>query len=108
MKKKALPRDERKFQVIQWFAIRIKDSNESYATPHEIARGLGLEPSTKFRQMLTEMVNAGVLDAKPVAKPGRYPGKVYMLTEGSFARPRRSIALKLRGQEVGQLELFPS
>jgi len=106
MKRKALTKEERRNQVVMWFAIRIQNNNEAYATPHEIARGLGLEPSTKFRQMLNGMVEDSVLEAVPVAKSGRYPGKVYMLTAGTYVRPRRTINLNARGRQAGQLELF--
>ena len=106
MKKKALAREDRMDQIILWFAIRVEKHNESYATPHEIARGLGLAPSTKFRSMLTDLVKLGRLDAKPVSKSGRYPGKVYMLAEGTFNRPTRAINLTIRGKQAGQLELF--
>jgi hypothetical protein len=106
MRKKALAREDRYTQIISWFAIRIQNGNESYATPHEIAKGLDLSPSTKFREMLAELVSMGRLDAQPVSKSGRYPGKVYMLVEGTFSRPRRLINLKFRGRQSGQLELF--
>lgn len=106
MKKKALAREDRYTQIITWFAIRIQNGNESYVTPHEIAKGLGLSPSTKFREMLADLVRMGKLDATPVSKSGRFPGKVYMLAEGTFSRPRRLINLTFRGRQSGQLELF--
>jgi len=106
MKKKALAKEDRLDQIITWFAIRVQKGNEDYATPHQIAKGLGLAPSTKFRGWLSELVNAGRLDAIEVHKSGRYPGKVYMLKAGSFYRPVRTIPLNVKGKPSGQLELF--
>jgi len=104
MKTKALSRAERKEQIIIWFAIRIQKHNLSYATSYSIARGLGLSPSQKLRDMLNEMVESGLLDVKEHNKKGRFAGRSYMLAKGTFTEPRR--VLKINGKSVNQEVLF--
>lgn len=107
MKKKALHRTQREIQVINWFAIRIQHDNEEYASLSQIARGLGLSPSSHLRSILTGMVADGSLDEKELVRPGRWDGRGYMLKRGTFQRPMkqtRPIKFTVRG--ITQMELF--
>jgi len=107
MRKKALTKEERKIQVVNWFAIRIQHDNDGFATANEIAKGMGLTPSQKLRNWLYEMVQDGVLHAVEVQKQGRWKGWGFMLADGTFQRPKkqtREIKFTHRGQT--QLELF--
>ena len=107
MKRKALQRDARETQVINWFAIRIQNENEEPASMAEIARGLGLEPSSHLRSILTGLVVSGALGVERLERPGRWEGIGYMLKEGEFQRPAqqtRQIIFKVRGIE--QMELL--
>lgn len=121
MKTKALDRAGRERTIILWFAIRIQHDNYSYATSYEIARGLGLSASGKFRAILNTMVSngqlhkiiAGTPEAKLLAKSGlwkdrqgRWKGSGYMLANGTFERPSRSISITSKGAQKGQLELL--
>lgn len=107
MKKKSFPRHDRELMVVQWFAIRVQNGNLDYATMPAVARGVGLEPSSHFARILNGMVEAGKLDRRQVEKPGRWKGYEYMLYPGTFQQPQaRQISLRIRGRDVGQLELF--
>lgn len=107
MRKKALTIEEREIQVINWFAIRIQHDNDNYATSYEIAKGLGLSPSTKFRRILGGMVVKGVLHVVDQNKAGRWPSRGYMLRKGTFQRPpKQQTAIKLRANGQEQMELF--
>lgn len=105
-KVKALDRVGRKRTILIWFAIRIQHDNDSYATSYAIARGLGLSASSKFRSILNEMVSDGLLDRIAIEKKGRMKGSGYMLADGTFERPSRSIKVKSKGVQKGQLELL--
>lgn len=107
MRKKALKKEERKIQIINWFAIRIQHDNERFATANEIARGMGLASSQKLRNWLYEMVAEGSLSAVEVQKQGRWPGLGFMLREGTFQRPKKQTReIKFTHRGVSQLELF--
>lgn len=105
-KVKALDRAGRKRTIILWFAIRVQNNNELPATSYAIARGLGLSASSKLRLILNEMVSDGLLSRDAVTKTGRWNGSGYMLAEGTYGRPSRSIKVKSKGVPRGQLEMF--
>lgn len=106
MKHKSLDRAGRKRTIIIWFAIRIQHGCDTPATSYAIAQGLGLSPSQKLRLILNEMVDEGVLSCTEVQKQGRWKGRGYMLADGTYERPRRSIKINSKGVLKGQLELF--
>jgi predicted transcriptional regulator len=102
MGNKALSRAERERTILIWFAIRIQHENLKYATSYEIAKGLGLSANQKLRVILNEMSSKGLLDRQEVSKQGRYKGSGYMLAEGTYKRPSRTVAVTRKGlrQEV--------
>lgn len=113
MRKKSLLVEEREIQVINWFAIRIEHDNETYATMPEVARGLGMSPSTHLLNILNGLVGKGSLEKVVHDKSGRkLPNGSqswgYKLVEGTFQRPpsqKRTITVNSsRGLE--QLEMF--
>jgi len=108
MRKKALLIEERENQVINWFAIRIQHDNESIATMYEVARGLGMSPSSHLANILNGMVDKETLERVEMHKPGRFRGWGYKLKEGTFQRPpkkyRRLTVKSSRGIE--QMEMF--
>jgi len=107
MRKKSFTRDERKAMIITWFAHRIQNGNESFATMNEIARGLGMSPSTHLTMILRQLVAADKLVWREVTKPGRWTGREFMLFPGTYERPRgRAIPVKAHGLVAGQLELI--
>lgn len=106
MKTKALDRVGRKRTIIIWFSIRIQHDDERPATSYEIAKGLGLSPSQKLRLVLNEMVSEGVLKVTEVQKQGRWKGRGYMLADGTYERPKRTIPIVRKGRSVDQMSLF--
>lgn len=106
MSTKAFSRAERQTMIIQTLAVDVQHGRAPRCTVASMARRLGLEPSTHLRNIMNEMVKDGRLNA--VSQPHR-PNRdkwVYLLPVGSYQEPRkRSIALKLNGKEVGQMEL---
>jgi len=107
MRKKAFTRDERKQMIITWFAIRVQNGNESYATMNEIARGLGMSPSSHLTRLLFELNNADRIAIRGTKRPGRWAGNEFMLMPGTYDAPKpRQIALRINGTPAGQLELF--
>jgi len=107
MRKKALTKDQRKIQVITWFAIRIQHDNDNYASQYEIARGLGMSPSTHFSNILQNMVGERKLERATLERSGRWKGWGYRLQRGTFEQPkRRQIELKFHTKGIAQTELL--
>lgn len=107
MRKKALLVEEREFQVINWFAIRIQHDNDKYATIYEIARGLSLSPSHKLRLIVNGLVKKGSLDVKDLDRKGRWPSRGYMLKSGSFQRPQKqTVKMNFTVKGIKQMELL--
>jgi len=107
MRRKALKSTEREIMVINWFAIRIQHDNEDIASMSEIARGIGVSPSTKLRKILDHMVDIGALTSHELVRPGRWVGRGYMLKSGTFQRPaKQTIALNFTIRGIKQMELL--
>jgi len=108
MRKKALLVEEREIQVINWFAVRIQHDNESYATVYEIARGLGMSPSTHLRRIVSGLVVKNVLHVKDLDKAGRWPSRGYMLRKGTFQRsPKQERTITVKSSRgIEQMELL--
>lgn len=109
MRKKSLTKDERKIQIINWFAFRIQHDNESPASSYEIAKGLGLSPSTHLNKIIAELVEDQALESVPLNRAGRWlSSRGYMLKKGTFQRPpkqKRALVINsARGTE--QMEMF--
>jgi len=107
MRKKALTREQREIQVINWFAIRIQHGNEDYASMNQIAKGLGLCPSSKLTNMLKNMAENGILSVAKLERSGRWTGRCYMLKAGTFQRPQKQKReIKFTCNGVSQMEMF--
>jgi len=107
MRTKAFTRDERKNQIVLWFALRIQKGNEDYVSMNAIARALGMSPSSHLTKILFEMNDEGLIAIRGVSRPGKWFGNEFMLMQGTYSKPSpRSIALKVRGKHEAQLELF--
>jgi len=93
--------------IVTWFALRVQNGNENYATVNEIARGLNMSPSSHLVNILHEMMLEYKLTMRGVQKPGRWFGHEYMLEPGTYEHPkRRAIPVKARGVVSAQLEMF--
>jgi hypothetical protein len=107
MRKKALLQEEREIQIINWFAIRVQHDNEEYATLYEIAKGLGLSPSTHLRFIVSALVMKGSLHVIDIDKRGRWPARGYMLKRGTFQRPaKQAIKCNSHANGIKQMELI--
>jgi len=88
MRKKALTKEQRQIQIQQWFAERIQDNNDtSIASLAQIAKGIGMSPSSHLRLICEHMVNSDVLVAKEFKRSGRWRGRGYRLAKGAYSRP---------------------
>lgn len=109
MRKKALRTEEREILVINWFQIRIENNNKDYASMYEIARGLGMSPSSHLTRILRGMVGKGILDTEPLDRNGRFESsRGYMLKNGTFARvPKQPRKITINSRKgTTQMELF--
>jgi len=107
MRKKALTKDQRKIQVITWFAIRIQKDNDNYASSAEIAKGLGMSPSSHLNKIIGELVTERRLERSTLERSGRWTGWGYRLQRGTFEQPqRRQIELKFHTKGIAQMELL--
>lgn len=107
MRRKALRPEEREIQVINWFAIRIQHDNDDMASLSEIARGMGLSPSSHLRSILDNMVTRDMLECATLERPGRWIGIGYMLKRGTFQRPQKqTVKINFTVKGIRQMELF--
>lgn len=103
---KALDRAGRKQTIKLWFEIKMDKGDKSPKTSYAIAKGLGLSASDKLRKILNEMVDDGTLERTPLEKQGRWKGSGYMLKEGTYQKPRRTISFRCKGIVINQEVLF--
>jgi hypothetical protein len=107
MRKKSLTKDERKIQIITWFAIRIQHDNDDYASAYEIAGGLGMSPSTHLNKIVKELVGEKRLESATLERSGRWTGRGYRLQRGTFERPQPvQIPIKFHSRGIAQMELL--
>lgn len=107
MKRKALTRKQREIQVVNWFEIRIQHGNEDFASMNQIAKGMGLSPSSKLTNMLLGMVESGQLTVAKLERSGRWTGRCYMLKSGTFQRPQKQTReIKFTCKGISQMEMF--
>lgn len=102
-------RAQRKAQVIQQLLIWHENGYATEATSYKLAGALGLRPSPHFRDILNEMFEEGDLCREFRDQPGRMGTFFYSLSYHNLSRSnvtRRKIAVKSRGVNVGQLEMF--
>jgi len=89
MRKKSLTKEQREIQIIQWFAGRIQDDNDtSIASLAQVGKGIGgLSPSTHLRSICEGLVDRKVLVAKDFKRAGRWQGRGYRLHKSAYKRP---------------------
>jgi hypothetical protein len=107
---KAYTRDERKQQVEDQFNVWYSKGYTEPKTQGRIARALGMTPSSKFRDLLLEMVKEGKLICDPPLSEGGNTVRYYSLVSTLIADKfyRREIRINRRGVNVAQLEMFQS
>jgi len=100
MRKKSLTKDERKIHIIQWFRIRIMKDNWDTASLAQIARGLGMSPSSHLRSICESLVDDQFLIPVEINRTGRWTGRGYMPNPDCFEHPRRQLIINftLKGE----------
>lgn len=104
-KKKALPREDRKRQILIAFALEIQNGNNGEMTVADVARHMRLAPSTKLRKMILELVEDGSLDFRDESIPGVAKfRRLYSPDIESFRRPkaeygRQGRAIKINSKQ---------
>lgn len=88
MRKKSLTKDQRKIQITQWFAARIQDYDDNSLTSlAQIAKGIGISPSSHLRSICESLVNDKILVARKLQRSGRWEGRGYRLHGKAWSRP---------------------
>lgn len=91
MRRKALKREDRLRQIILAFSVelqKVEVGETVEMTTAKIARHLQLSPSTKLREMITELVIDGQLDFRKEQIPGVCKYRVlYSPNPKKFERP---------------------
>ena len=101
-------RDERAVMIITAFASKLTAHGAVWMTCAEVAAQIGLVRSSHLDNILLDMVVDKRLDVRVVQRPGRWPGREYMLADGTYTLPKkRNVDLKKNGVLVGQMELWP-
>jgi len=101
VKQKALPRDDRKRQIMLAFAVEIQNGNDGEMTIADIARAMHLAPSTKLRNMVLELVIDGVLDYRDEPIPGVAQfRRIYSPDKNTFRAPRPRYIGEQRGIRI--------
>jgi hypothetical protein len=93
MRKKYLTKDEREIQIIQWFAERIRVDNWRSASMYEIARGLGMSPSSHLARLIIPLVDNGTILKVKRKKSGRWDGWGYKPSKKHFHKPERTVVI---------------
>jgi hypothetical protein len=105
---RAYRRSQRKQQVIKQLRVWHENDYAKEVTSYKLANALDMVASQYFINILNELVEEGDLEVREVHRPGRFPGKIYLLTEKHIITEkyhRRHISVKSRGQNVAQLEM---
>jgi hypothetical protein len=108
MRSKSLTKDQRKIQIIQWFRIRIMKDNYDTASLAQIARGLGMSPSSHLRAICESLVVDEILLPVEINRTGRWKGRGYMPNPDCFERPHRELVINytLKGETHKEVMLL--
>jgi hypothetical protein len=110
---KAMPREDRKLQILSLFAKQIELGKVSELTQYDIAAHLNLSPGGHLLSILKEMVADGRLSFRMEEHRKNAMRTVFFLTPGTYKTPadykremkERKIEFKARGVSE-QLSLF--
>lgn len=109
MANKLQSRAGRQTQILMTLELRHKNGHGAGDTCAGLARALGLEPSSYFRQLLSGLVADNRLIMREVELPGRWPGYWYELPDSHvdlLNGKKRSVPVKVNGKPAGQLSLW--
>ncbi len=104
MRKKSLTKEQRQIQIQQWFTGRIQEDNDtSLASLAQIARGLGLSPSSHLRSLCEALVNDDILICESFTRSGRWQGRGYRLSKSAYTRPKNKnvvVNFRVNGKQI--------
>jgi hypothetical protein len=106
---RAYSREKRKAQIIGQFAIWHGNNDTEPKTMYRIAKALGMTPQGHVTDMLLELVDEGKLGFVEREKSGRWTARAYYSLLSTLITEKygkRRIAVKHKGVERGQLELW--
>lgn len=90
MRRKSLTKEQREIQIINVFQGRVQDDNWSPASLSQIARGIGMSPSSHLRKIVDKLVDDGLLLKAKLVRSGRWDGWGYKPKKSHFKRPSRT------------------
>ena len=100
-------REERKWMIITTLAIGLEKHEEYWLSTNEIAVALKMAKSTHLKDMIAELVIEERLICRLGERAGWQSVYEFTLKPGSYTpRSKRTIAIKSKGQQVGQMKLF--
>jgi hypothetical protein len=106
---RAYKRSERKEQVLGQFGTWQANGDNEPKTMYRIAKALGMTPQQHVTDILLELVDEGKLGFVEREKSGRWTARAYYSTVKTLITEKygkRRIAVKHKGVERGQLELW--
>lgn len=100
-RKKALSREDRKRQIMLAFAVELQNGNEAEMTIADIARKIQQSPSSRLRDMVTELVIDGSIDFRVEEIPGIAKfRRVYSPNKKAYKRPKASYGKQGRAIKI--------
>lgn len=106
---RAYSREDRKAQVLGQFGIWQANGDNEPKTMNRIAKALNMTPQQRVTDMLLELVAEGKLGFVEREKSGRWTARAYYSVIKTLIAEKygkRRIAVKHKGVERGQLELW--
>lgn len=101
-------RAKRREQIMMVFRIAAQHEDFTPKSVADVGRLIGLNRSPHLRDILHEMAEAGDLVESWRDEPGKLGAFVFCASDRTLSRviTRRHIAVRSRGQVVGQMEVF--
>lgn len=106
---KSFSRSKRKMQILNTFKIWAQHDDLEPKSIATIGNAIGLNSSPHLRDLLIEMTMSGELEYRWRDEEGKLGAHTFLLAESQLITEkysRRTISVKSRGQNVGQLEMF--
>lgn len=91
MRKKSLTKEQRQIQILQWFSNRVMEDNWKTASLAQIAKGIGISPSSHLRKICETLVESKNLIPVKLKRSGRWEGRGYRPSKHQFKRPERTV-----------------
>ena len=108
MRRKSLTKEERQVQILQYFTERIRVDNWKTASIAEIAKGIGMSPSSHLRKLCEPLAADHTLIKKKLKRSGRWDGWGYKPSTRHFKKPERTVVFNFHqhGQKIEMRQLL--